>query len=260
MNAGNLLEKPIMSESIARGRGITLWRQIAESLSADLKAGRLKPGERLATELELAERFMVNRHTVRRAMGTLAEQGILRIEQGRGTFVNETTIDYVLGRRTRFSANLHAQGREPGHRLLGAEPATVSGSIAADLELPEGAPVMRIETLAIADGIPMSYGIHELPLPRFAGIDEAYRRLGSLTEALHELGVADYTRKVTRLLARLPTEREAHHLDQSISRPVLQSEAINIDLQGRPTHHTLSVFAGDRVQMIIQPEDASSAG
>jgi GntR family phosphonate transport system transcriptional regulator len=249
-----------MNETIARGRGITLWRQIAESLSADLKAGRLKPGERLATELELAERFMVNRHTVRRAMGTLAEQGILRIEQGRGTFVNETTIDYVLGRRTRFSANLHAQGREPGHQLLSAEPATVSGSVAAGLELPEGALVMRIETLSVADGIPMSYGTHEFPLPRFAGIDEAYRRLGSVTEALRELGVADYTRKVTRLLARLPTEREAHFLDQSVSRPVLQSEAINVDLQGRPTHHSLGVFAGDRVQMIVQPEDAFSAG
>ncbi|HEX7200561.1 MAG TPA: GntR family transcriptional regulator, partial [Dongiaceae bacterium] len=76
-----------MNEMIARGQGISLWRQIAESLSADVKAGRVKPGERLATELELAERFAVNRHTVRRAMAALADQGLLRIDQGRGTFV-----------------------------------------------------------------------------------------------------------------------------------------------------------------------------
>lgn len=244
-----------MSDAIARGHGVTLWRQITESLSADLRTGRLKPGTQLPTEVELAERFAVNRHTVRRALAMLADQGILRIEQGRGTFVNETTIDYVLGRRTRFSANLHAQGRGPGHRLLSAEPAAASGSVAADLRLREGAPVMRIETLGIADGVPMTYGISAFPLPRFAGIDDAYRRLGSVTDALRELGVPDYTRKVTRLLARMPSEREAHYLGQSIGRPVLQSEAVNVDARGRPTHHSLTVFAGDRVQMIVRPED-----
>jgi len=140
-----------MSESMSRGQGVALWRQIAETLGAEVQAGRLKPGERLATELELAERFAVNRHTVRRAMATLVEQGLLRVEQGRGTFVNGATVDYVLGRRTRFSANLAAQGREPGHRLLAATSVTVSGSIAADLELPDGAPVLRVETLGIAE-------------------------------------------------------------------------------------------------------------
>src|SRR5262249_4804848 len=155
-------------------RGVTVWRQIAESLNADLKTGRIKPGDRLPTEIELAERFSVNRHTVRRAVAMLAEQGILRIEQGRGTFVNDKTIDYVLGRRTRFTATLLAQGREPGHRLISAEQATVSGGIATDLKLREGAAVMRIETLSIADGAPMGYGVHEFPLPRFAGIEEAY--------------------------------------------------------------------------------------
>jgi GntR family phosphonate transport system transcriptional regulator len=244
-----------MKENIIRGGGVTLWRQIAESLNADIEAGRLKPGQKLANELQLAQRFDVNRHTLRRAMATLAEQGILRIEQGRGTFVNATTIDYVLGRRTRFSANLRSEGHEPAHRLIAAETTTVSGSIAADLELPDGAAVMRIETLSIADRSPMSYGIHEFPLPRFTRIEEAYRRLGSITGALRDLGVPDYTRRVTRLLARLPSKREALHLDQSNNRPVLQAEAVNVDSGGRPTHHTLSVFAGDRVQMIV-PGDA----
>jgi GntR family transcriptional regulator, phosphonate transport system regulatory protein len=73
---------------------------------------------------------------------------------------------------------------------------------------------------------------------------------------LRDYGVVDYTRRVTRLLARLPSEREARHLEQSPSRPVLQSEAVNVDSAGRPTHHSLAVFAGDRVQMIVQPDGA----
>lgn len=244
-----------LNSKIARGRGVTLWRQIADSLRADIEAGRLKPGDQLPTEPELAERFKVNRHTVRRAMAVLAERGILEIEQGRGTFVRQSTISYMLGRRTRFSANLYAQGRGPSHQLLTAEMATASSHVAAELDLPEGALVISIETLSVADGVPLSYGTHEFPLPRFAGIDEAYRRLGSLTDALLEFGVSDYTRRVTRLIARMPTDKEAQHLAQSMNSPVLQSEAVNVDAEGHPTHHSIAVFAGDRVQMIVQPDE-----
>src|SRR5260370_15870015 len=46
-----------MSKSIARGQGIAVWRQIAESRAADVRARPLKPGQRLATQLRRAERF-----------------------------------------------------------------------------------------------------------------------------------------------------------------------------------------------------------
>jgi len=243
------------NNSIARGRGVTLWRQIVDSLRADIEAGRLKAGDQLPVEPELAERFKVNRHTVRRALAVLAERGLITIEQGRGTFVRSTAIPYLLGKRTRFSANLYAQGRGPSHQLLSARTDLASSHVAQELDLAEGASVICIETLSVADGVPLSYTLSEFPLPRFAGIDEAYQRLGSITDALLEFGVSDYTRRVTRLIARMPTEKEALHLAQSTTQPVLQSEAVNIDAAGQPTHHSLAVFAGDRVQMVVQPED-----
>jgi GntR family phosphonate transport system transcriptional regulator len=248
-----------MQQKIARGRGVTLWRQIADSLRSDVETGALKPGDRLPTEPELAERFNVNRHTVRRAMAVLAERGILKIEQGRGTFVRSSAIPYVLGRRTRFSANLYAQGRGPSHQVIAAYPGSASAHVAAELQIEESAPVIVIETLSVADGTPMSHGVHEFPLPRFEGLDEAYRRLGSLTDALAEFGVADYTRRVTRLIARMPTTAEAAHLGQGVDRPVLQAEAINVDLDGKPIQHSIAVFAGDRVQMIVQPDEVGGA-
>src|ERR1700754_1741148 len=163
-----------VTKNIARGRGVTLWRQIVDTLRADMETGILKAGDQLPTEPELAERFHVNRHTVRRAMAVLAERGLLTVEQGRGTFVRSTAIPYVLGRRTRFSANLHAQGRGPSHQLIASAAGTASAHVAPELGLAEGAPVIRIETVSVGDGTPLSYGTHEFPLPRFAGIDEAY--------------------------------------------------------------------------------------
>jgi len=162
----------------------------------------------------------------------------------------------VLGRRTRFSANLQAQGREPGHRLLSVATVTADDATARDLGLRRGAHVIEIEITGDADGVVLSYGIHRFPAKRFAALPACLAETGSITAALQRCGVADYTRKLTRLLARLPSERESRHLGQPANRPVLQSEAINIDAAGVAIQRSLVVFAGDRVQMVVAGDAA----
>src|SRR3546814_2598248 len=82
------------AHALERGGGFALWRQIAHTLGEEIARGDHPPGSRLATEAELSTRFAVNRHTVRRAVAELGAQGLLRVEQGRGTFVQENVIDY----------------------------------------------------------------------------------------------------------------------------------------------------------------------
>jgi GntR family phosphonate transport system transcriptional regulator len=235
---------------IEAAKGVTRWRQIAETLSRDVSNGHF-PAGRLPTEPELAERFGVNRHTIRRAIGILADQGLVRVEQGRGTFVADRHIDYVLGRRTRFSANLQREGREPGHRLIATSQTTADANVARDLGVAVGTPIIQIETVSDADGIPLSYGTHSFPAERFAELPAHFAEKRSITAALAQLGISDYTRQVTRFLARLPSEKEARYLEQPVSRPVLQQESINVDEAGVPIQASLTVFAGDRVQMVV---------
>ena len=235
-------------------KGVARWRQIAETLAAEVSAGRFAGGQ-LPTEPALAARFAVNRHTIRRAVAALAEQGLLRVEQGRGTFVAGELIDYVLGRRTRFSANLQAQGREPGHRLVSVATVAADAATARALGLRRGTRVVQIEVIGIADGVAISYGLSRFPARRFAALPAHFAETHSVTASLARCGVPDYIRKSTRLLARLPSAQEAHHLGQPASRPVLQSEAVNVDAEGQPIQHTLVVFAGDRVQMVVAAGD-----
>ena len=100
--------------SALRVSGVTIWRQIAEELEDEIASRTYAPGGRLPTEMELSARFGVNRHTVRRAIATLEDRGLVRVERGRGTFVQTDTIDYVVGRRTRFSENLRRLCLESG--------------------------------------------------------------------------------------------------------------------------------------------------
>ena len=88
-----------------------LWRRIADTLRAEVKAGDWKPGARLPGEYALAERFSVNRHTLRQAIEHLESQGVLRAEQGRGIFVPDPPLDYALGKRARFSENIERSRR-----------------------------------------------------------------------------------------------------------------------------------------------------
>ena len=105
---------------LSRGEGLAAWRQIADGLEADMAAGRLLPGDRLPAEAELARRFGVNRHTVRRALAVLASRGLVRATQGRGTFVEAKPLAYPIGPRTRFSEAVARTGREAWGDLIGS--------------------------------------------------------------------------------------------------------------------------------------------
>jgi GntR family phosphonate transport system transcriptional regulator len=125
-----------------------LWRAIADALRADIAAGRRAPGARLPTEADLAARFAVNRHTVRRALAALAEEGLVRSRRGAGAFVAARPTDYRLGRRVRFRENLEAQGRIPHRKVLGLSSRAADAREAAALGLSEGDPVLAAEGVA----------------------------------------------------------------------------------------------------------------
>ncbi|MGH6920941.1 MAG: phosphonate metabolism transcriptional regulator PhnF, partial [Geminicoccaceae bacterium] len=204
-----------------RGSGVAVWRQIAHRLQSDLRAGGLEAGARLPTEAELAARFTVNRHTVRRAIADLAARGLVRVEQGRGTFLQDLVVDYPLRRRTSFSANLLAQDRAPTHEMLAVAEVAADAEIARSLGLRRGARVVYGTGVGFADGVPVSYGRSWFSAARFPGLADRLRQGSSISAVLASYGLADYRRATTRVLARLPSTEEALRLKQPASEPVL---------------------------------------
>jgi GntR family phosphonate transport system transcriptional regulator len=242
---------------VERGAGIAIWRQLASHLEDDIAAGRFAAHDRLPTEAALAAQFGVNRHTVRRAIGALAEQGLVRVEQGRGAFVEDVVVDYPLRHRTSFSANLLEQGREPAHRIIAVEELRADARIASGLEVRRGAKVVVSRALGLADGVPLSLSISIFPQARFPGLAERLGAKGSISKTLATYGLADYHRRETRILTRMPTADEARHLRQPSSQPVLVTEAVDVDADDRPIRLGITCFAGARVQITV---GASTSG
>lgn len=228
-----------------------LWQHIADVIGQEIRDQFYAPGERLPTEPELAQRFGVNRHTVRRAVGSLQDVGLLRIEQGRGTYVQEDIVDYPLGSRTRFSEIIERQAKTPSGTLLRSATIPADQTIAEALNVAMGAPVALIETIGKADGQPISLVGHHFALDRFPDVFAAYEAEGKITAMLKRLGVDDYFRKSTTITARMPHSYETRHLRVARMTPILCLEAINVDSGGTPVEYGLTRFSSSRVQILI---------
>src|SRR5258708_40120361 len=100
--------------------GVALWRQVADGIERGIADGTFAAGERLPGEMEIATTYRVNRHTVRRALATLAERGMVRAERGSGTYVDAQRRAYPLRSRTRVSEIVGAGGRELPGQWIGA--------------------------------------------------------------------------------------------------------------------------------------------
>ena len=128
--------------------GVALWRQVADGIERGIADGRFVAGEKLPGEIEIAETYRVNRHTVRRALATLAERGLVRAERGSGTYVETRRLAYPLRSRTRFSEIVGAGGREPRGQFIDASEEDADARAGAGLGLKTGAPLIRIEVAA----------------------------------------------------------------------------------------------------------------
>ncbi|WP_051505724.1 phosphonate metabolism transcriptional regulator PhnF [Mesorhizobium sp. WSM2561] len=238
--------------------GINLWRQIGETLADEITKGVLAPGSRVPAAPDLALRFGVNRHTVLRALSRLQDEGLVRIERGRGAFVVENPILYRMGVRTRFEENLAGLNKVPGRKLTALVNLPAPKLVAESLAIPLGDTVTLVSLLGDADGVPLSYSRNYFPTSRLPGIREAFqnaveqkeKRL-SITACLQEVGINDFRRKAVRVRSRQPTADEARYLQMSQAESVLELIATNVDQNDMPLIFAETCFCSSRVEFVL---------
>lgn len=239
-------------KSVQRQNGVALWRQIADRIRAAINAGTYDATGMIPAEMVLAEQFGVNRHTVRSALSALAQEGIVKAEQGRGTMIrHRQRLSFPISRRTRFTAGIGDQARDIEGLLLSSRLEEARADIARGLSIEPGASVLRLELLRKADHRPVSISTSWFPLPRFDGIAEAYRASGSITRAFADCGLEDYVRRETEISALHAEQEDVAELQLSPGAIVLVTKAINTDLAGQPVQYSITRFPADHVQLVV---------
>ena len=240
--------------ALAERDGGTAWRRIADALAHAIGRGEYKLGDTLPASVALAERYGVHRHTVRQAFRHLAEQGLVTVARGRGTQVTAPRLPYPIGRRVSMRSNMGKLGITGTSRMLSAETVVGEAAACAVLGLQTGTPLWCVRGVSLADGVPMGTGTHWLAVARFPDFDKAYREAGgSITAAFKTYGIADYVRLSTRLTARLADAREAELLEIAPEAAVMISTAVDALPDLTPVHLVTSVFAAERMEMVIEP-------
>ncbi|MGR3760371.1 phosphonate metabolism transcriptional regulator PhnF [Roseobacteraceae bacterium NS-SX3] len=231
-----------------------VWKSIAISLTDDIAQGRYGTGAKLPAESQLAARFGVNRHTVRRALAEMADQGLVHPRRGSGVFVASKPTDYPIGKRVRFHQNVARGGQTPAKQILTLETRAAGPREAEALGLVSGAPVHVYDGLSLADGQPIALFQSVFPAERLPEMLTALEEEQSVTAALRRCGVEDYTRIETRITAKLATATQALHLRISEGAPILRTTGINADPEGAPVEFGRTWFAGDRVTLTVGEE------
>jgi len=232
--------------------GVALWRQVADGIERGIADGTFAAGERLPGETEIAETYRVNRHTVRRALATLAERGLVRAERGSGTYVEAHRLAYPLRARTRFSEIVGDSGHEPRGQLIETTDDIATRDLARELGLKTGAPLIRIESVRLADRTPICVSTTWLSAELFPDAGKVFAATRSMTKLLAHYGVRDYRRASTKITAAIADATDATHLDLALGRPVLVVDATDVDTAGKPLVTKRARFAAERVEFLVE--------
>jgi GntR family transcriptional regulator len=227
---------------------IPLYLQIEEELRGLVESGTLGPMARVPSESELSEQFHVSRMTARKALDRLVADGILFRQPGKGTFVAQPKIAHGPSQLLSFSAAMTAQGVRTSTKVLDAGMVPAPGTVARDLRIAPGSPVILIRRLRLIDDEPAA--IHRSYVPaRFASILQGDLS-GSLTDLMIRAGArVAYTNDVIE--AVLASPEDARLLAARTGAPLVFISGVAFSLDMEPLRSTQALYRGDRFRFRV---------
>lgn len=225
------------------------YEQVAERLRNDIKQGKYPPGERLPSQTQLAREYGLAQTSIGRAIARLKNEGLVRVEDGKGATVLEVpTIKRVRrtpyrGKGGSFAQAMRESDLEPHTPLVsGPEVVTPSAEVATYLQMGEGQ-VIRRERHMFGSGHPMQIAVSHIPISAAGSLDIADTDTNptGMYERLAQRG-HKVTRFQERIEVRHPTEKETVFFGITDSTNVLEVVRTAYDQDERPVDVTFNVF------------------
>lgn len=213
--------------------------QISEAFRTRMASGEWPAHYRLKSEPDLAAELGVSRGTLRRALSTLIDEGLLQQVRGRGTFVTATTIEPAIAQRlSTLSEDLAGQGVATSTQVLVSALEVPPRPIAALLEVPNGGSVLRLERVRSTETGPVALLHNYVRADLAPGIDRIdFQREGLFASLEGRYGLTIATARRT-FSAEAAGDEVAARLDLSPGTPVQYLEQITYLADGRPIEYS----------------------
>jgi GntR family phosphonate transport system transcriptional regulator len=229
----------------------TRYQEIAALLELELRKN-YRSGDYLPAESQLAARYEVNRHTLRRAIDQLVEKGWVQRRQGIGVLVLMRPFDYPLNAQARFSQNLLDQGSHPTSERLLAVLRPASSDVANALGVSEGDNIIHLRTLRRVNGIAVCIINHYFAdLSWWPALQQFTS--GSLHDVIQaQLGIS-LKRTQTRISARRAQAKESRLLEIPNMAPLLCVRTLNHrEGHASPAEYSVSLTRADMIEFTME--------
>ncbi|MEU6684715.1 GntR family transcriptional regulator [Streptomyces sp. NPDC046832] len=240
--------------ALDRGSPVPLYHQLAQQLEAAIERGVLAPGNLLGNEVDLSVRLGLSRPTVRQAIQSLVDKGLLVRRRGVGTQVVHSQVRRPLELSSLYD-DLEAAGQGPATEVVRNELVPASCDVAAALGVPEGGEVTVLDRLRRTHGRPVALLRNYLPasLPAF---DTSRLEATGLYRMLRSAGITLHSARQT-VGARAATAQEASRLDEQQGAALLTMQRTAYDDTGSPVEYGTHIYRASLYtfdfQLLIRP-------
>lgn len=227
-----------------------IYIQIHNQIKTWIESEKWLVGEKIPSERELAVEFGVSRMTLRQAVQTLVDEGILERRIGAGTFVSNKKVQEKMSGVTSFTELTTAQGKVPTSKTISFLVTTPSLSESEKLQLPPGVRVLRMERIRYADELPICFEVATVPYELVAKFDRD-QITTSLYATLEQEGltIGHAQQTVSSMLA---SEQIAAYLKLKRGAAILRLRQVTKLGDGRPFEYVRTQYAGDRFEFYLE--------
>ncbi|HIY91464.1 GntR family transcriptional regulator [Companilactobacillus sp. HBUAS56275] len=230
---------------------VPVYIQIHNQIRKEIESGKWSVGERIPSERQLSQDFDVSRMTLRQAIQTLVDEGILQRQVGSGTYVASSKVQEKMSGTTSFTEITESQGKRPSSKTVSYHVADPSISEMEKLKLKDGDQILRMERIRYADNQPICFEVATIPVDIVKSLDKE-DITSSLYKALENkagLKLGNATQTVSAILA---SEKIANFLNVKRGSAILRVRQVTTLDDERPFEYVRSQYAGDRFEFYLE--------
>lgn len=247
------MEVPLF-EQISLDNSLPYHYQISNLIRENIWKGHLEPGAKLPNEVELARIYGVSRVPIRQALAQLEQDGLVRREHGRGTFVADdfqkppvVKLAGIVG----WEVDLGTK-----HRIIAEETVAVGGHLAEFFNLAPGGPLTRLRRLRVVEGAPF-YVVNYMPPDLADRVDRVDLQTNTMLDIL-EKKLRIPLGKMQQSIQAIAADTDiAGHLRTEVMKPVLLIENFTRSRKGRPLLYSQSFYRGNQSKYLVEVNSRS---
>lgn len=234
-----------------RNEALPAYTQLAQIIRSTIASGKLKPGERIPTESNLAKQYGVSPMTVRQAVSVLVEEKLVKRVQGSGTFVRKVEVAAASFELEAFYSILS----DTAHldvQILRSEMAWVQGIEGEMLLLKPGDPVILVERLIHYRNEPLALQAAYMPFDPKAPVVEDMLDTTGLSGLLFNTNPSGYKKGSLRLLPISMGTRESDLLSINADKNAFKLEYIFYNFKNKPCAYGWFIIPHQRMPITSQ--------